>query len=299
MAFPETGPLADEIISLLSDKLGQRVIITGYESLSGGCIHSSTRMMTNRGDFFLKWNSQGPKEMFIREAECLEKLKIAADNQLIVPEVLAVREIGNTPGFLLLEYLNPDWGVAGAEEKLGRGLAAIHRHISSRFGFDHDNYCGLTLQPNAWQDSWFDFYRENRLRHLLKLIRDSRNPDREELKQYDRLLDRLESLLPKQSIPALIHGDLWSGNYMITKGGAALIDPASCFADREMEFGMITLFGGFSQQFFHAYQEAYPLPDGWQERNKIYQWYHILNHYYLFGGGYREQARQIARYYAG
>ena len=114
---------------------------------------------------------------------------------------------------------------------------------------------------------------------------------------YNRLLEKIPELIPADSKPALIHGDLWSGNYMISANGPALIDPASCYTDREMELGIVTMFGGFSQQFYDAYQEAYPLPSDWRERNRLYQLYHILNHYYLFGGSYRSQALQIAKSY--
>jgi fructosamine-3-kinase len=109
------------------------------------------------------------------------------------------------------------------------------------------------------------------------------------------LLAKLPALLPKESTPALIHGDLWSGNYMYTSKGTALIDPAVYYADREMEFAIITMFGGFSQTFFDAYNEINPLEPDWNERNLIYQLYHILNHYYLFGGGYLQQALSMVK----
>jgi len=114
---------------------------------------------------------------------------------------------------------------------------------------------------------------------------------------YDKLLNRISTLIPEESVPVLIHGDLWSGNYMISKNGPALIDPASYYADREMEFAIITMFGGFSRRFYDAYNEINPLPAGWKQRNSLYQLYHVLNHYYLFGGGYRAQALQIAKSY--
>jgi fructosamine-3-kinase len=127
-------------------------------------------------------------------------------------------------------------------------------------------------------------------------IRDRPLPD-SEVKIYEKLLQRIPDLLPQDSQPGLIHGDLWSGNYMITKDGPALIDPASCYAEREMEFGIVTMFGGFANRFFSAYNEVYPLSPDWRERNNLYQLYHVLNHYYLFGGGYRQQALRIAGMY--
>ena len=132
---------------------------------------------------------------------------------------------------------------------------------------------------------------------MIELIREKRPLTAEENKVYLQLLERLDLIIPEDSIPALVHGDLWSGNYMATSNGPALIDPACSFCDREMEFGIITMFGGFSNKFFNAYNEVYPLPVEWKDRNALYQLYHVLNHYYLFGGGYRNQALQIANRY--
>ncbi len=119
------------------------------------------------------------------------------------------------------------------------------------------------------------------------------------MKTYEKLLQKIPQLLPLASEPALIHGDLWSGNYMITEKGPALIDPASYYADREMEMGIMTMFGGFSSRFYDAYNQVYPLLSDWRERNQLYQLYHVLNHYYLFGGGYQNQAIRIAQYFTG
>jgi fructosamine-3-kinase len=119
----------------------------------------------------------------------------------------------------------------------------------------------------------------------------------EDRKVFEKLLDRIENLLPTESVPVLIHGDLWSGNYMISEKGPALMDPAAYYAEREMEFAIMTMFGGFSQRFYDAYNEVNPLPADWLQRNSLYQLYHVLNHYYLFGGSYGTQALRIAKSY--
>ena len=110
--------------------------------------------------------------------------------------------------------------------------------------------------------------------------------------------ERLPALLAHAPRPALIHGDLWSGNVLGTSRGPALVDPACAACDREMEFGITTLFGGFSERFWDAYHEALPLPSGWRERNGLYQLYHLLNHYLIFGGHYGREALSLARRYA-
>lgn len=287
-----------EIVSLsLSGVFGQNVVISQMRNLGGGCINNASKLETNCGNFFLKWNANCQSDIFVREAESLKELKKAAADFLTIPEVYAFKEVNDTPGFLILEYLENKGSSFNSDEKLGRGLARIHQYKSSEFGFYNNNYCGSTLQNNSWKAGWTEFFRENRLRFLLKLIEKEKPLPASEMLIYEKLLDRIPVLIPNDSVPVLIHGDLWSGNYMISANGPALIDPASYYADREMEFAIITMFGGFSQRFYDAYNEVNPLPHDWRSRNSLYQLYHILNHYYLFGGGYRNQGLQIAKSY--
>lgn len=295
--FENDKSILKEVETHLSKKLGTTVVIQSSGSLGGGCINHASKIETSAGAFFLKWNDNCEPDMFLREAESLEELRKAADGNLVVPEVFADKEVDASPGFLVLEYLESGYGAGNSDEILGRGLAAIHRYSAEKFGFYHDNYCGSTPQNNRWKNSWAEFFRENRLQFLLDLIQQERPLPSDELSIYERVLSRIELLVPDASSPALIHGDLWSGNYMNTTNGPALIDPASYYADREMEMGIMTMFGGFSQRFYSAYNEVYPLPSDWRERNRLYQLYHVLNHYYLFGGGYRSQALQIAKSY--
>lgn len=295
--FQNDNSILKEVESHLSEKLGADVKIRSSDSLGGGCINHASKITTNAGTYFLKWNGNCEADMFLREAESLEELRKAASGQLIVPEVFAAKEVGASPGFLVLEYLEPGYFSGNSDEILGRGLATIHKYTAKSFGFNHDNYCGSTLQDNSRKTSWAEFFRENRLRFLLNMIQKERSLPAEEMQVYERLLNKIPNLVPKNSEPALIHGDLWSGNYMNTSNGPALIDPAAYYADREMEMGIMTLFGGFSQRFYSAYNEVNALPAEWQERNRLYQLYHVLNHYYLFGGGYRSQALHIAKSY--
>jgi fructosamine-3-kinase len=295
--FQNDKSVLNEVEIHLSEKFGEEVKIHSSDSLGGGCINHASKIETSAGAFFLKWNGNCMADMFLREAESLEELRKAAAGQLVVPEVFAAKEVGDSPGFLVLEYLEPGYGRGNSDEILGRGLATIHSCSSEKFGFCHDNYCGSTPQNNSRKTNWAEFFRDNRLGFLLQLIQKERPLPAGELKVHEQLLHKIPKLVPKNSLPALIHGDLWSGNYMNTTSGPALIDPASYYANREMEMGIMTLFGGFSQRFYSAYNEVNPLPADWRERNRLYQLYHVLNHYYLFGGGYRSQALQIARDY--
>ena len=263
--------------------------------LGGGCISSAARLETDAGEFFAKWNHDGPDDLFEREADGLREMARAATS-LVVPRVLAARgPRGDLPGFILLEHLAPG---PPDDERLGRGLAELHRHSAPRFGFPVDSYCGSTRQPNGWCASWAEFYAQRRLQPLLAAVEAWRGLERGERRVLDRLVERLPGLVPAGGVPALIHGDLWSGNVLHAAGGPALVDPACAFAEREMEFGMSTLFGGLSARAQAAYAEAWPLAPGWRERNPLYQLYHLLNHQLLFGGGYGAQALAIARRFA-
>lgn len=288
--------IRNEVEKSLSEKFGKPVFIKNSSVLGGGCINHASKIETNAGTFFFKWNAHCADDMFLREAEGLQEMRKAVGDLLTVPEVFAAKKVDETPGFLVLEYLPSSFGSRN-DELLGRGLAAMHRYSAEQFGFYHDNYCGATPQKNSWKKSWPEFFTENRILFLLNLIKKERPFAVDEMHVYDRLVKRIPELVPHDSTPVLIHGDLWSGNYMRTGAGFALIDPAAYYADREMEFGIMTLFGGFSTRFYDAYNEVNPVPSGWRHRNQLYQLYHVLNHYYLFGGGYGTQALNIARRY--
>jgi fructosamine-3-kinase len=200
------------------------------------------------------------------------------------------------PGFLVTTFLEPERRAADFEEALGRGLAELNAATRDAFGFEIDTYCGTTTQPNPDTGRWVDFYRTHRLAHQLRLSR--RRYDRGAVRTFEALFVQLDDLLGDDEPPALIHGDLWSGNLHADGPRPALIDPAVAYAHREAEIGMMTLFGGFSARVFAAYEEVRPLRPGWRERNPLYELYHVMNHATLFGGGYVSQAVGIAQRFA-
>jgi len=290
-----------DIIQFCIEKLaiiyGLAVRLKDSQSVGGGCINHAVKIGTSVGDFFLKWNASAPSDMFQKEAAGLNEMRLA-DSSLVIPKVIWSKEVDDFPGLLLMEYLQPAINISGQDECLGRGIAQLHRKTAYTFGFHHSNYCGTTIQENTWTDNWPEFYAQQRIWSLVEQIKKVREMSSEEKKIYERLVVRMPLLLPHQTKPSLIHGDLWSGNYMYTANGPALIDPACYYADREMELGMMKLFGGFSSRVWDDYQGEYPLPEDWQQRNRLYQLYHILNHYLLFGVSYRQQALEIAKEYA-
>lgn len=291
--------IEDTIIELclgrLSDLYGQKTVLQQKEHIGGGCINHALMLKCNTGNFFLKWNSSCASDMFVKEEAGLQEMLSVQNEFLIIPQVIWAKHVDELPGLLLMEYLQPSVNNSGFDEKLGRGLAVLHHKTNKKYGFHHDNYCGATIQNNQWNTSWIDFFGQQRIMHLVHLIVEKRGLTNSEIKIYEKLVDKLPSILSHETKPSLIHGDLWSGNYMNSANGPALIDPAAYYADREMELSIMTMFGGFSPRVWDAYQEMNPLPSGWKERNLLYQLYHVLNHYYLFGGSYLSQANYTAR----
>ncbi|MDB5051949.1 MAG: ketosamine-3-kinase [Fibrobacteres bacterium] len=272
-------------------------VLIGLEPVPGGSINQTFMLRTSSGVHFCKWNPAAPEGMFRREAEGLAALA-ASGTSLIVPKSVALTP--DNPGatsLLVLEYLEPDADGPSplTWELLGRGLAELHRCGETRFGFDRDNFCGLTAQENAWNADWAGFYGQRRLGALVERLSKRGDLPAAHLDDYGKLLDKLPALLPHRPVPSLIHGDLWSGNFLAAAAGPALVDPACYWADREAEWGMMFLFGGFPERVLSAYQEAWPLPEGWRDRMPLYQLYHVLNHFLLFDGSYGEQAIRIVR----
>jgi fructosamine-3-kinase len=166
------------------------------------------------------------------------------------------------------------------------------------FGFPMDNYIGSTPQPNERHSDWHEFFAQQRLGFQVKLALDSGKLDSGLAGDIERIQSRLPDLLPNTDHPALLHGDLWGGNYMVdSNGDPVLIDPATYYGHREADLAMTQLFGGFRNAFYEAYEEEWPLERGFSERADLYNLYHMLNHLNIFGGGYLGSVRSIVRGY--
>jgi len=174
--------------------------------------------------------------------------------------------------------------------KLGQQLAAMHRKSWDKFGWFRDNTIGSTPQPNTPTDNWVEFYREHRLRFQLDLAAD--NGGNRLLDQGEHLMGSLDAFFPDYDpLPSLLHGDLWGGNYSTDRDGNPVIfDPATYYGDREADIAMTELFGGFPNDFYSTYNQAWPLDAGYSTRKTLYNLYHVINHFNLFGGGYLSQA---------
>ncbi len=243
-----------------------------------------------RREHFEKIGPASHAAMFAAEAEGVAAL--AATHTVRVPACLG-HGVENGRAWIRFERLDLRRPSAMADAELGRRLAALHRHTGPAYGWDADNFIGATPQPNARDGDWVRFFAERRLGFQLRLA--ARNGWGGDLQvRGTRLLERLPGSLGHDPAPSLLHGDLWTGNRaMLADGTPVVYDPAVHHGDRECDLAMADLFGGFHPGFFAAYMDAWPLPDGWQRRRRIYQLYHVLNHLNLFGGGYLDQALSL------
>lgn len=267
------------------------------EQMSGGDTNDAAIVFVRGTMLFAKWNAKAQPHQFSTERDGLARLKSAAPN-LAIPTPYAAVDDDDLGGGLLLEYFEGGKPIADFDAQLGRGLAELHQTTDQRgYGWDTPGFCGATAFDNTWSSEWVAFYRERRLAPLLEHAKNKGMPPGD-LDVLHQLLPKLDSLLAPGSQSSLIHGDLWSGNQVIAPDGRpALVDPAAFFAHRELELGMMTLFGGFSDRVYAAYDEAFPLEAGWRDRLDLYELFHVLNHYHLFGGAYGMRAAAIARKY--
>lgn len=258
-------------------------------AVGGGCINRGLVLEGRDGRrFFAKLNDARHAEMFAAEAEGLRELEAAA--AIRVPRAIT-HGVAGAEAYLVLEWL--PLGGMGSGAELGRRLAALHRVSGHSHGWRRDNTIGATPQHNAPNSDWVAFFREHRLGFQLRLARERQAPG--------DLIDLGERLLADMHVffaahrptPSLLHGDLWGGNYGYADGEPVLFDPAVYFGDREADLAMTELFGGFPADFRAAYREAWPLDAGYATRRTLYNLYHVLNHFNLFGGGYAGQARAM------
>ncbi len=242
---------------------------------------------------FRKTAAPARLEHFEAEAEGLAAIQ--ATQTIRVPEVFAV---GVRDGVAYIEMERFDFTASSAttDTVFGEQLAALHRSTGEQFGWDGDNFIGDTPQPNTLSDDWVTFFAEHRLGYQLDLAA-SRGYAFDGATEVRDRLDRL--FAHDTPVASLIHGDLWSGNWGVVDGEPVIFDPAVHYADRECDLAMTRLFGGFSAEFYAAYTSAWPLADGAEHRQTLYQLYHVLNHVNLFGGGYAHQAQSQLRELAG
>lgn len=275
----------DKLEQLIGEKL------TGESSVGGGCIADSRIISTETGQkYFLKQGfSNG---MFLSEANGLRELDRA--KAIRVPKVIDAGE-----DYLIMEHIGQGPRKAGFFQEFGQQFARLHQFAGSEFGFYEDNFIGSTPQKNIPSGEeardWGKFYWNKRLMFQFRLAEENGYADKQLRRLFQSLENEYDKILEGSAEPpALLHGDLWGGNYMSDENGdPVLIDPAVYYGHREADLAMTKLFGGFTSEFYKAYHETYPLNEGLEKREPLYLLYHVLNHMNLFGAGYYSQSIRL------
>lgn len=282
----------------ISNLLEKDFELQNHSAVGGGCINQACRIdgiVRNNKDqavsLFIKFNQQNRLLMFEAEAAGLLELKQAGT--IRIPQVFGSGIIGQQ-SFLLLENLQLAGAQSASAKQLGQQLAKMHQYTSQQFGWSRNNTIGATEQINQHNNHWLDFWSEHRLGYQLELAKQN-GATNTLYKKGQALMGELASFFQGyQPVASLLHGDLWAGNVGYLESGQPVIfDPAVYYGDREADIAMTELFGGFPADFYAAYNQQWPLDKGYSQRKSLYNLYHILNHFNLFGGGYAAQAENM------
>lgn len=266
--------------------------ILSVSPVTGGCIHNALQLTTQSGPFFLKYNKIADAPMFSAEADGLRTLHQAAAIEVPLP---IAQGVGGDHAFLLLPWIESSYRADHHWEDLGQRLANLHRHTQPHHGHLRDNFIGSLPQENRPMEDWRAFFVQRRLIPMTGKARKAGLLDTDTASRLDRLMSRIDQLIP-EAAPSLLHGDLWQGNVMTgPTGEAVLIDPAVYYGHREAEMAFTKLFAGFHEWFYRAYNEAWPMETGWQERVDIYNLYPLMVHLNLFGHSYLPDIQETVR----
>ncbi|MCF8261691.1 MAG: fructosamine kinase family protein [Melioribacteraceae bacterium] len=272
---------------ILNEKISVR-------SIGGGSIAETKLIETVSGKKYLIKQYSGTESSIIgNEVNGLKEL--AKADVIRIPGIIYYDS-----EFLIIEYLTAAKQNPNFFEDFGAKFARLHKYRNDKFGFFENNFIGATPQKNLPpSDNWADFYYQNRLLYQFRLAEKNGYVDSKFSGLFDKLASKLDKILAiDDEEPSLLHGDLWSGNFIIDDlGEAALIDPAVYYGNREADLAMTKLFGGFPPAFYRAYDNEYPLQSGWEYRENIYKLYHVFNHLNLFGTGYLSQSLSLMKSY--
>lgn len=284
---PDFGPISAAIAAHTETPFSPQ----SFSPVAGGSIHEAWRVEDGERRYFVKTGGPAAAAMFAAEASGLRALSEAA----VVPAPTFVT-LGHTAAlsFLVLEFIDLKALDRTGGARLGTTLAELHRIQGPAFGWPEDNFIGGNVQRNTPHADWPHFFRECRLRPQLALAR-LRGMDPKLVTKGLGVVDCLGGLfIDYRPVPSLLHGDLWSGNAgQDSKGKPLIFDPACYWGDRETDIAMAELFGGFPESFHVAYRSAWPLDRGYEARKPLYNLYHVLNHFNLFGSAYLGQAQRM------
>ena len=289
----------DELTEVFSALMTVEYRVIGCKRVTGGCISEAYKVLVEDSAgkqlrWFAKANQPSFLSNFNAEADGLERL--GATGSIRVPRPACVGQVAGRV-WLIMEWIDQSPQHDSFFRDLGTRLAELHQCTSGRrIGLEQDNFLGAATQINQATGRWTDFFAENRLGFQLRWGVDQRLVDGSLRQACERIIGRLDQLLEgRAEDTSLLHGDLWSGNYLCDDTGQPVIlDPAVYYGCREAEFGMLRLFGACPPPFYESYQDCFPMKAGWQRRVKVYVLYHLLNHLNLFGSGYHSECQRMA-----
>ena len=283
----------EKLVKYISEKIGAH--ITSYRSVTGGDISCAYLLQTHTKKYFLKRNDKPfALKMFRAEQKGLQAIE--STQTIAVPHVHVVESFEGK-SFLLMDFVESKRPDESDFQHLGTQLASLHLCTQACFGFSGNNFIGSLPQSNTSHKNWADFYWEERIFPQLQLA------------QKNGLLLQSKTPMPEKAItvfneifgevkPALLHGDLWGGNYLIsTDGTPYLIDPAAYYGHSVADIAMSKLFGGFAPSFYAAYHEIIPKSGNYQQQIELYQFYYLLVHLNLFGSGYYPKVAFVLKRY--
>ncbi|WP_413168358.1 fructosamine kinase family protein [Capilliphycus salinus ALCB114379] len=286
----------DKIAEQIGQATGEKFQVSDSRSVGGGCINQGYRLTDGDRSYFIKLNKASEIGMF--EAEALGVKQMWETDTIRVPKPICWGTEGNS-AYIVMEWVEMG-GRSNTEamKEMGRKLAMMHQWSPGdnypgkhQFGWEINNTIGSTPQINTWTENWAEFWATHRIGYQVKLAKRRGG----QFEQAEVLIEKIPELLADhQPKPSLVHGDLWGGNASVTAEGEPVIfDPATYYGDREVDLAMTELFGSFSGAFYQGYNEVFPVDPGYERRKTLYNLYHILNHFNLFGGGYGSQANRM------
>ncbi|MFD3394161.1 fructosamine kinase family protein [Aquirufa sp. OSTEICH-129V] len=283
------------IAQILSKHTGESTQIDDFQFFYGGNFNLAVRLRVKNTEYFIKWTQGDHQGLFEAEAKNLQM--IHATGAIQVPQVLGVGQLDEKE-YLMMECIESADKHANYWHDFGEKLAHLHKNTSSLgHGLDYTNFIGAATQENSWKKDGVEFFIENRLNKQVDRALYDRKITPELAENFQRLYEKLPDLLPHEA-PALIHGDLWSGNAMVNEQGlVTLVDPCCYYGLREAELAFTTMFGGFDTKFYEAYHATFPIEKGFHERIPLYNLYPLMVHVNLFGEGYLPAVNKILASY--
>jgi len=285
------------IRAILSKHISDNISSFEVRSVGGGSINESYQILLNGGlRYFCKLNSTiSWPDFFEKEKKGIQLLQ---NKQVIrLPQVIACTSLESGMIIIIMDWIDQGLKNERFWIRFGEQLAALHRVSNHFYGLDEDNYMGALPQSNHPCANWIDFFINERLKLQIEIARKKNLLENNHIRQFEKLYSKLSEIF-SQEIPSLIHGDLWSGNFLSDeRGNPVLIDPAVYYGHRCMDLAMTTLFGGFDKKFYDVYNYHFPFPSNYQEQWQICNLYPLLIHLNLFGKAYLNDIVNTIKHY--